>query len=163
MSQTHSSESEILEFKSWFDFCFQSQPRSSRAGNHEVSKAVIYVSVSLGKETGPLPGSVQGAGCSYRVRMGGRMELHLPEMDTRIQSRRWEWGILTPEEAKIWPGGWACGVGGKVPVVSSSHPSLSPCFSLAPSKDVCLPRAFRHIWTGDTTSGRQPRDSKARI
>lgn len=88
VSQPHSSESEILGFKSWFDFCFQSQPRRTRAGNHEVSKTIICMSVSLGKETGPLPGSVQGVGkaeCTSRVGMGGRTELHLPEVDTSTE------------------------------------------------------------------------------
>lgn len=48
--QPHSSESEILGFQSWFDFCFQPQPRRTRAGNHEVSKTIINV-CELGERT----------------------------------------------------------------------------------------------------------------
>lgn len=49
----------MLGFKSQFDFCFQSQSRT-RAGNPEASKKIIYMSIRMGKETGPLPGSVRG-------------------------------------------------------------------------------------------------------
>lgn len=44
------------------------------------------------------------------------MELHLPEIIPALRAGGENGGFLTPEEAKIWPGGWESGVGGKIPV-----------------------------------------------
>lgn len=72
-----------------------------------MSKNIMYVSVGIplrvcrgGEGNGAIAWLCEGVGkpgSSRTVVLEGRMEVHSPEMDTSIWSRRWERGILTPD------------------------------------------------------------------
>lgn len=136
--QPHSSESEILGFKSWFDFCFQPQPRRTRAGNHEVSKTIINVCEPGERNRNrATASSVQGVGKAEGSgwEEGWNSTCLRSSQHSEQEMRMGEFNSWKSKDLARRLGEWC---GWENPSVSTSYPSLSPCFGLAPRDDVCL-------------------------